>query len=60
MTTKKKGKDSNPHVSIRIPLKLRDDINDYAKRHNTTVSVLTRSYYEQLLAADGPQDAEQI
>lgn len=51
---------SNTYVTIRAPKDLRDDINAYAQRHNTTLTRLTLDYYRALLAAEGRQEAEQV
>jgi hypothetical protein len=53
-------KDDRPHLTIRVPKELRDEIKEYARRHGTTLSKLTLDYYRALLESDMRQEAEQI
>lgn len=48
------------NLTLRIPRQLREDIKRYAKSRNTNVTQLTLEYYKHLLAAEIPQEAEQI
>lgn len=48
------------HITIRAPIKLREDIQEYARRRGTNVTQLTLDYYRALLEAETKQEAEQF
>jgi hypothetical protein len=54
--------DSRAHV--RLPYDLKQKIQDYAHRHNTTLSALATQYFTYLLQEEDrqkyPIDAEQV
>ena len=59
MTTK-----NDARLSVRLPKKLRKEVDDYAKRHHVKVSALVVRLLSTLLRAEkdlkNPPDAEQI
>lgn len=54
------SKSKDTYITFRASRQLKEELNEYVRRHGTTLTKLTLDFYRSLLESEGKQEAEQV